>query len=145
MHGMYAWSVRTGHAPSRHFGYTKRIYGHTTTAMHNIEHTSHPPRFGADRNSHRSLPCDTPHSVGASQDVLNLSRAAGVGYNGASTGGYFGDVAIFRVAPVHVPNKLTQLCVPPFPYICIASIFPFQPPVLPAFIACWSSWFFKNA
>ena len=37
---MYAWSVKTRRAPSRHCK-GARIYGHTTTAMHDNEHT-HP-------------------------------------------------------------------------------------------------------
>ena len=36
---MYAWSVKIRHAPSQHCG-DKRVYGHTTSAMHEIEYTS---------------------------------------------------------------------------------------------------------
>ena len=32
---MYAWSVKTRHAPSRHCR-DARVYGHTTTAMHDV-------------------------------------------------------------------------------------------------------------
>ena len=35
---MSAWSVKTRRAPSRRFG-DARVYGHTTTAMHDNEHT----------------------------------------------------------------------------------------------------------
>ena len=38
---MFAWSVKTRHAPSRHCR-DARVYGHTTTAMHDNEYT--PPR-----------------------------------------------------------------------------------------------------
>ena len=36
---MSAWSVKTRHAPSRYCR-DARVYGHTTTAMHEIESTS---------------------------------------------------------------------------------------------------------
>ena len=35
---MSVWSVKTLRAPSRHCGDT-RVYGHTTTAMHDSEYT----------------------------------------------------------------------------------------------------------
>ena len=38
---MYAWSVKTRRAPFRHFG-GSRVYGHTTTAMHDMS-TCTPP------------------------------------------------------------------------------------------------------
>ena len=36
---MSVWSVKTRHAPSRHCR-DARVYGHTTTAMHDIEYLS---------------------------------------------------------------------------------------------------------
>ena len=36
---MSAWSVKTRHAPSRHYR-DARVYGHTTAAMHEIERIS---------------------------------------------------------------------------------------------------------
>ena len=41
---MSAWSVKTGHAPSRHRRDAK-IYGHATTAMHEIEFISPPIEY----------------------------------------------------------------------------------------------------
>ena len=41
---MLAWSVKTRHAPSRHCRDT-RVYGQTTTAMHDNEYTSPSPPF----------------------------------------------------------------------------------------------------
>ena len=35
---MTAWPVKTQHAPSRHWR-DARVYGHATTAMHDIEYT----------------------------------------------------------------------------------------------------------
>ena len=46
---MSAWSVKTGHAPSRHCG--ERVYGHTTTAMHKV---STPP---GHNSAVRHAPC----------------------------------------------------------------------------------------
>ena len=40
---MFAWSVKTRCAPSRHCR-DARVYGHTTTAMHDTEYTPPPPR-----------------------------------------------------------------------------------------------------
>ena len=39
---MYAWSVKTRHAPSRHCR-DARVYGHATTAMHEYRVHPHPP------------------------------------------------------------------------------------------------------
>ena len=39
---MSAWSVKARHAPSRHCR-DARVYGHTTTAMRDIEYTPPPP------------------------------------------------------------------------------------------------------
>ena len=44
VHAMSAWSVITRRAPSRHSGRDARVYGHTTTAMHEYRvHPSPPP------------------------------------------------------------------------------------------------------
>ena len=40
---MSAWSVKTRRAPSRHCK-DARVYGHTTTAMHDNEYAPPPPR-----------------------------------------------------------------------------------------------------
>ena len=51
-----AWSVKTRHAPSRHCR-DARVYGHTTTDMHDNEHTSpatsSPSVFKTDRGGVR--------------------------------------------------------------------------------------------
>ena len=42
VHAMSVWSVKTRHAPSRHCR-DARVYGHTTTAMNEIEYTRPSP------------------------------------------------------------------------------------------------------
>ena len=45
---MSVWSVKTRHAPSRKCR-DARVYGHTTTAMHDNEYTLPPPGLGFDK------------------------------------------------------------------------------------------------
>ena len=65
---MSAWSVATRRTPSRHCG-DSRVYGHTTTTMHDNEHT--PPYCGAKTIA---IVGDTSWPQTAKQDGDKLSK-----------------------------------------------------------------------